>query len=323
MNSSWLMDAGIFVVSFGTAFYVLGRLGRKQAAKAVKKADTKVRSAAAEREAARKSADLTIRQLGNEKLAVITGDLTTFTEIFSKIENVDFEAGSRAAEMADFVPGGDENRRLQAGIARIRRLERNDDPDLRGLRIRALGVSDAETLFERASGKNEISYSSSINATVKWLMTGKVEGDVFGPDANNSVFVGFGDGPSHTRGEEKASSFRTKMYPQEAEQFEAESKVVARLAVQLCTLAEGQRKVLESNTKNFHARVKALKRIVDQEGYDWNKYGKEDRRIIALAARQARNISVIVTMGLLHDDGSINREILGVISLLKFNEEEE
>ena len=82
-------------------------------------------------------------------------------------------------------------------------------------------------------------------------------------------------------------------------------------------------KVLESNTKNFHARVKALKRIVDQEGYDWNKYGKEDRRIIALAARQARNISVIVTMGLLHDDGSINREILGVISLLKFNEEEE
>ena len=36
MNSSWLMDAGIFVVSFGTAFYVLGRLGRKQAAKAVK-----------------------------------------------------------------------------------------------------------------------------------------------------------------------------------------------------------------------------------------------------------------------------------------------
>lgn len=228
MNSSWLMDAGIFVVSFGTAFYVLGRLGRKQAAKAVKKADTKVRSAAEEREAARKSADLTIRQLGNEKLAVITGDLTTFTEIFSKIENVDFEAGSRAAEMADFVPGGDENRRLQAGIARIRRLERNDDPDLRGLRIRALGVSDAETLFERASGKNEISYSSSINATVKWLMTGKVEGDVFGPDANNSVFVGFGDGPSHTRGEEKASSFRTKMYPQEAEQFEAESKVVAR-----------------------------------------------------------------------------------------------
>ncbi len=207
------MDAGIFVVSFGTAFYVLGRLGRKQAAKAVKKADTKVRSAAEEREAARKSADLTIRQLGNEKLAVITGDLTTFTEIFSKIENVDFEAGSRAAEMADFVPGGDENRRLQAGIARIRRLERNDDPDLRGLRIRALGVSDAETLFERASGKNEISYSSSINATVKWLMTGKVEGDVFGPDANNSVFVGFGDGPSHTRGEEKASSFRTKMYP--------------------------------------------------------------------------------------------------------------
>lgn len=203
MNSSWLMDAGIFVVSFGTAFYVLGRLGRKQAAKAVKKADTKVRSAAEEREAARKSADLTIRQLGNEKLAVITGDLTTFTEIFSKIENVDFEAGSRAAEMADFVPGGDENRRLQAGIARIRRLERNDDPDLRGLRIRALGVSDAETLFERASGKNEISYSSSINATVKWLMTGKVEGDVFGPDANNSVFVGFGDGPSHTRGEEK------------------------------------------------------------------------------------------------------------------------
>ena len=138
MNSSWLMDAGIFVVSFGTAFYVLGRLGRKQAAKAVKKADTKVRSAAEEREAARKSADLTIRQLGNEKLAVITGDLTTFTEIFSKIENVDFEAGSRAAEMADFVPGGDENRRLQAGIARIRRLERNDDPDLRGLRIRAL-----------------------------------------------------------------------------------------------------------------------------------------------------------------------------------------
>lgn len=203
MNSSWLMDAGIFVVSFGTAFYVLGRLGRKQAAKAVKKADTKVRSAAEEREAARKSADLTVRQLGNEKLAVITGDLTTFTEIFSKIENVDFEAGSRAAEMADFVPGGDENRRLQAGIARIRRLERNDDPDLRGLRIRALGVSDAETLFERASGKNEISYSSSINATVKWLMTGKVEGDVFGPDANNSVFVGFGDGPSHTRGEEK------------------------------------------------------------------------------------------------------------------------
>ena len=173
MNSSWLMDAGIFVVSFGTAFYVLGRLGRKQAAKAVKKADTKVRSAAEEREAARKSADLTIRQLGNEKLAVITGDLTTFTEIFSKIENVDFEAGSRAAEMADFVPGGDENRRLQAGIARIRRLERNDDPDLRGLRIRALGVSDAETLFERASGKNEISYSSSINATVKWLMTGR------------------------------------------------------------------------------------------------------------------------------------------------------
>lgn len=80
------MDAGIFVVSFGTAFYVLGRLGRKQAAKAVKKADTKVRSAAEEREAARKSADLTIRQLGNEKLAVITGDLTTFTEIFSKIE---------------------------------------------------------------------------------------------------------------------------------------------------------------------------------------------------------------------------------------------
>lgn len=78
MNSSWLMDAGIFVVSFGTAFYVLGRLGRKQAAKAVKKADTKVRSAAEEREAARKSADLTIRQLGNEKLAVITGDLTTF-----------------------------------------------------------------------------------------------------------------------------------------------------------------------------------------------------------------------------------------------------
>lgn len=153
MNSSWLMDAGIFVVSFGTAFYVLGRLGRKQAAKAVKKADTKVRSAAEEREAARKSADLTIRQLGNEKLAVITGDLTTFTEIFSKIENVDFEAGSRAAEMADFVPGGDENRRLQAGIARIRRLERNDDPDLRGLRIRALGVSDAETLFERASGR--------------------------------------------------------------------------------------------------------------------------------------------------------------------------
>ena len=63
------MDAGIFVVSFGTAFYVLGRLGRKQAAKAVKKADTKVRSAAEEREAARKSADLTIRQLGNEKLA--------------------------------------------------------------------------------------------------------------------------------------------------------------------------------------------------------------------------------------------------------------
>lgn len=55
------MDAGIFVVSFGTAFYVLGRLGRKQAAKAVKKADTKVRSAAEEREAARKSADLTIR----------------------------------------------------------------------------------------------------------------------------------------------------------------------------------------------------------------------------------------------------------------------
>lgn len=42
----------------------------------------------------------------------------------------------------------DENRRLQAGIARIRRLERNDDPDLRGLRIRALGVSDAETLLK-------------------------------------------------------------------------------------------------------------------------------------------------------------------------------
>ena len=47
MNSSWLMDAGIFGVFFGTAFYVLGRLGRKQAAKAVKKADIPLRAAPA------------------------------------------------------------------------------------------------------------------------------------------------------------------------------------------------------------------------------------------------------------------------------------
>ncbi len=75
--------------------------------------------------------------------------------------------------MADFVPGGDENRSFRQELPGSGDLRENDDPDLRGLRIRALGVSDAETLFERASGKNEISYSSSINATVKWLMNGQ------------------------------------------------------------------------------------------------------------------------------------------------------
>lgn len=193
----------------GVAALAIGGTGVKKTVSAVSKMndakdmaqryERRAKRAEEKREKAREQAGAAIRQLGETKMAILTGSLQTFVKEFRRIKNVDFRNSVGLEELRDFRP--DSPALKEIATASQKALDFSSGAVSGGLAggAMALGAYGAVGALASASTGTAIaglSGAAATNATLAWLGGGSLAAGGLGIAGGTAVLGGIVAAPA-------------------------------------------------------------------------------------------------------------------------------
>lgn len=311
----------------GVAALAIGGTGVKKTVSAVSKMndakdmaqryERRAKRAEEKREKAREQAGAAIRQLGETKMAILTGSLQTFVKEFRRIKNVDFRNSVGLEELRDFRP--DSPALKEIATASQKALDFSSGAVSGGLAgdAMALGAYGAVGALASASTGTAIaglSGAAATNAILAWLGGGSLAAGGLGIAGGTAVLGGIVAAPAllvagifMDNKADKAMD-EARAYRAEVREFEEQCDSNIALMDAIRTRGDQIRSLLETLEGHFAASLEQLQAVLRHSGTDWKKYTPEEKQQVGKAALLAKTLKIVMDTPLLREDGNLTPE---------------
>lgn len=256
--------------------------------------------------------------LGQLKLNILSGNINTFVDKFSKMKNVNFNDSIGMDELRNFDPDNQEFIKLKTASLNAVEIASGLGTAAVGGGLAAFGAYGAVGYLATAStgaAISGLSGAAATNATLAWLGGGTLASGGLGIAGGTVVLGGLVAAPAllitawwwESKAEEALN--KAKEYECRAEKWIADGnkinsylKAVTERAQQIEDLLGDFDKMLAKELKIMLANLRK------NHSYDWNDYSVNEQKQIAITALLAKAIKQIIDTPLLYEDGSLADE---------------
>lgn len=259
-----------------------------------------------------------LTSLGRLKLNILSGNIHTFVDEFSKMKNVNFNDSIGIDELRNFNPNNQEFIKLRTASLNAVEIAGGLGSSAVAGGITALGAYGAVGYLATAStgaAISGLSGAAATNATLAWLGGGTLASGGLGIAGGTAVLGGLVVAPALLIAawwwESKAEE---ALYEAEAYACEADEWIANAKKINSYLLAVSMRAwQIESLLKDFDSMLTEqldimLKNLRENNSYDWNDYSISEQKQIAITAILTKAIKQIIDTPLLYEDGSLTDE---------------
>lgn len=259
-----------------------------------------------------------LSSLGRLKLNILSGNIHTFVDEFSKIKNVNFNDSIGIDELRNFSPNDQEFIKLRTASLNAVEIATGLGSSAVAGGITALGAYGAVGYLATAStgaAISGLSGAAATNATLAWLGGGTLASGGLGIAGGTAVLGGLVVAPALLiyawwwESKAEKALYEAKAYACKAEKWitnvqKANSylKEVSHRARQIESLLVDFNEML---TEQLDIMLKNLQK---NNSYDWNDYSADEQKQIAITAILTKAIKQVIDTPLLYEDGSLADE---------------
>ena len=265
----------------------------------------------------RKQCGDSLESLGGEKLAVLSGSLKDFVDVFSNIKNVDFTDSVGLQELSKFHIDQKSFGEIGKIDGFVKTMTTGALSGITGGALAAFGAYSAAATFASASTGTAIaslSGAAATNATLAFFGGGSLAVGGLGVAGGTAVLGGLVAGPAllvmGIIANNKAGKSLENALASSAE---------VDVAIEQLETANIQCIGIRRRTYMFYGLLARLdsfllplvfdmKDIVKNEGYDYSTYSAESKKIVARAASVAVTIKSVIDTPILSENGELIEE---------------
>lgn len=277
----------------------------------------RIENAANRLDAHRKLCGVSLQNLGEEKVFVLSGSIKSFLESFEQIKNVDFVESEGLRELNKLHIDGKEFAELGEMSKFSLSLAKGTATGAAGGAIAAFGAYSAATTFATASTGTAIASLSGVastNATLAFFGGGSLATGGLGVAGGTAVLGGLVAGPAllvmgfvvgakagKALEDAKANAYKANEICEELKNGAIQCIAIRRRTYMFYSL-------LARLDAYLMPLVDKMKTIISKEGTDYSLYTKESKNTIACAASAAVTVKSILDTPVLTDNGNLTAE---------------
>jgi hypothetical protein len=277
----------------------------------------RIENAANRLDAHRRLCGISLQNLGEEKVFVLSGSIKSFLESFEQIKNVDFVESEGLRELDKLHIDGKEFTELDEMSRFSLSLAKGTATGAAGGAIAAFGAYSAATTFATAStGTAIVSLSgvASTNATLAFFGGGSLAAGGLGVAGGTAVLGGLVAGPAllvmgfvvgakagKALEDAKSNAFQANEICEELQSGTIQCIAIRRRTYMFYSL-------LARLDAYLMPLVDDIRTIIIEEGTDYSQYTQESKNIIACAASAAVTVKSILDTPVLTEDGNLTVE---------------
>lgn len=239
-------------------------------------------------------AEQNLTSLGQLKLNILSGNIHTFVDEFSKMKNVNFNDSIGIDELRNFNPSNQEFIQLKTASLNAIEITSGIGVATTGGVLAALGAYGSVGYLATASTGAAIgglTGAAATNATLAWLGGGSLATGGLGIAGGTVVLGGLVVAPAaliaawwwECKAEEALN--KAKAYKCEAEEWIANANKINAYLKAVTGRAEQIEKLLADFDRMLAEQLDImLKNLRKNQSYDWNDYSVSDQKQIAITA---------------------------------------
>lgn len=259
-----------------------------------------------------------LTSLGQLKLNILSGNIHTFVDKFSKMKNVNFKDSIGIDELRNFNPNNQEFIQLKTASLNAVEIAGGLGGATVGGVLAALGAYGAVGYLATASTGAAIgglTGAAATNATLAWLGGGSLATGGLGIAGGTVVLGGLVAAPAvliaawwwECKAEEALN--KAKAYNCKAEEWIANANKINAYLKAVTDRAEQIEKLLADFDRMLAEQLDImLKNLRKNQSYDWNDYSVSDQKQIAITALLTKAIKQVIDTPLLYEDGTLADE---------------
>lgn len=263
-----------------------------------------------------------LEKLGEEKLHILTGTVTSFVSAFEKIKNIDFTSSVGLEELDKLhIDQKDFEELKELGNFAVQ-VAGGATAGVAGGALTAIGAYGAAQTFAAASTGTAIaslSGAAATNATLAFFGGGSLAAGGLGMAGGMMVLGGLVAGPALL-----VMGLITGAKSQEKLDQALINKAQAEEIMEALNTASDQCSAIRRRTYLFYGLLAHLdtyllplvwqmEDIITKEGTDYRSYSPESKKVIMAAASNAGSVKAVLDVPILTEDGALT-EVSGEIA---------
>lgn len=259
-----------------------------------------------------------LTSLGQLKLNILSGNIHSFVDEFSKMKNVNFNDSIGIDELRNFNPSNQEFIQLKTASLNAVEITSGLGGAFVGGGLAAVGAYGAVGYLATAStgaAISGLSGAAAYNATLAWLGGGSLASGGLGIAGGTAVLGGLVVAPAaliaawwwECKAEEALN--KAKAYKCKAEAWIANGNKINKYLKAVTARAEQIEALLADFDRMLAEQLEImLKNLRKNQSYDWNDYSVNDQKQIAITALLTKAIKQVIDTPLLYEDGTLADE---------------
>ena len=258
-----------------------------------------------------------LEKLGEEKLQILAGTVTSFVSAFEKIKNIDFTSSVGLEELEKLhIDQKDFEELKELGNFAIQ-VAGGVTAGAAGGALTAIGAYGAAQTFAAASTGTAIaslSGAAATNATLAFFGGGSLAAGGLGMAGGMMVLGGLVAGPALlVMGLITGAKSQEKLDQALINKAQAEEIMEAlHVASDQCSAIRRRAYLFYSLLAHLHTYLLPLvwqmEDIIAKEGTDYRTYSPESKKVIMAAASNAGSVKAVLDVPILTDDGSLTEQ---------------
>ncbi|MGM0410279.1 MAG: hypothetical protein ACQEQF_05890 [Bacillota bacterium] len=265
----------------------------------------------------RKKTKNALKELGKEKLSILSNNMNEFVLTFEKIKEVDFKESIGINELQNLNLSKEELKELRTISLKAVELLEGGTTSLGTGALVAYGSYGAVMTLGTASTGTAIgtlSGAAATNATLAWLGGGSLAAGGYGMAGGMAVLGGVVAGPAlavggfimSSKAKQKLNDANNNL--DKAKTFLQQSKIACKALSGIEKRTKQIKNVLQKLDNHFSKGINKMEYIIEEQGVNWNNYTEYAKQVIYINAQLAQTIKIIVDTPLLDEDGEITKK---------------
>lgn len=321
-----IVGATIAVSATGVGFGAKGGYDQHRASKLNKDSNQRAENASVRLDDLRQKCSKSLQDLGDEKVAILNGSVTSFVDSFSKLKNVDFTGTENLNELSKIRMGSKEFAEMKDLTRFSSSLLQGSATGIAGGALTAFGAYSAATSLATASTGTAIATLHGVaatNATLAWFGGGSLAVGGTGIAGGIAVLGGIVAAPAllcmgmivgakagKNLESARANAYMTNEICEELENGSVECIAIRRRCYMFYNL-------LARLDSYLTPLVYAMEKIIETEGVDYSAYTDQSKRVIASAAATVTSIKAVLDTPILAEDGSLTDDSSALLEELE------